>query len=740
MYVAKLICRVLLSIMIVGFVLRALWLPESPVRVDAELELSQPTAATTIPTTSTPSTSLATIPPSTTDSAFESRSWSPISVKSLTWESQLDRTPNDNSNQGHQAIQLASAELGPIEIKKLPEFSPTATTPTRAQIATIAVASPTRELDSDTSIQVVQHLPPQANTEVSAPSNTEATAGLTLAKAIPASTGSRIGSQIPVANVSASDVGRLAPQSQSEPATNFPSASLPIPPIPPIAERQTSVGDTNLGTSQPTPGVLQNAGSFVMAAQPKIGDHWLDDRPMIDSRAQLMNTIDEDFSPDAVDDFLPYDPHHQQHIYEGKTLNATQRPILELGRPWYQLGQLSPGSTILGKHNPLTPQFLIYGDIRSAVASNTQNGNNVTQSAVEANLDFDLKLTSTERFHAFMSPLDNGVTNTGYLFDENRFVNQFDAKIDFGYFEGDLGAIAGGMTKRTLPFDLPFAVGVMPLVLQNGVWLEDAFLGVAATIPARNIARLGISNMDTTFFAGYDKINSPAFAADDSAARMYGMATFIDMFNGYMEIDYAFLDDRTFDDRSYHNLGFGFTRRYGRLFSNSTRLIVNAGQSTDVVANTADGVLLLSENSLITGAPSTVVPYFNLFAGFDRPQSAARAVQAGGVLRNTGILFETDGMTNYPTLDATANDALGGALGLNLLAHDFSQQLVVEAAWLNTMGNDVNRNADGNQYGLGARYQLPLTNALIFRADAMVGFLEADADIHGVRMELRHKY
>jgi hypothetical protein len=122
------------------------------------------------------------------------------------------------------------------------------------------------------------------------------------------------------------------------------------------------------------------------------------------------------------------------------------------------------------------------------------------------------------------------------------------------------------------------------------------------------------------------------------------------------------------------------------------------------------------------------VPYFNLFAGFDRPQSAGRAALAGGVLRNTGILFESDNLTNYPTLDATANDTYGAALGLNLLANDFSQQLVVETAFLGTMGNDHGRTAVGNQYGLGARYQLPLTNALIFRADAMYGFLESTKD------------
>jgi hypothetical protein len=134
------------------------------------------------------------------------------------------------------------------------------------------------------------------------------------------------------------------------------------------------------------------------------------------------------------------------------------------------------------------------------------------------------------------------------------------------------------------------------------------------------------------------------------------------------------------------------------------------------------------------------VPYFNLFAGFDRPQSAARNALAGGVLRNTGILFESDNLTRYPTLDSSANDTYGAALGLNLLASDFSQQLVVEGAVLCTMGNDASRKAVGNQSGLGARYQLPLTNSLIFRADLMYGFLESTSDSHGARVELRHKF
>ncbi len=487
------------------------------------------------------------------------------------------------------------------------------------------------------------------------------------------------------------------------------------------------------------PAALVGAKNFVLAAQPQIGDHWKKESPIVDKHAWASEPILSDFPEDPTNPYLPYDPFQQMDVYEGKTLNSNQRPILELGRPWYQLGQLSPGYSWFGKHNNITPQFLVYGDVRTAVASNTQDGDNTSQVAFEVNLDFDLKLTGTERFHMFMSPLDDG-NNTRFLLDDDEFVEEFDADIDFGYFEGDLGAIVGGFTNKTLPFDLPFAVGVMPLVFQNGIWLNDAFLGVAATLPARNSPRFNISNMDITFFAGYDKITSDAFAGDDSAAKVYGMASFIEATNGYWEIDYAFLDDRTFDDRSYHNIGIGFTRRYGRFLSNSTRIIVNAGQNSDVVENTADGVLLLSENSLITSSPSTLVPYFNMFAGFDNPQSVARANFAGGVLANTGILFESDGITNYPTLDPTANDTFGGAFGVNLIADDFSQQLVVEAALLGVMGEDSDRNAPGAQYGVGFRYQLPLTNSIIFRTDGMYGFFDDSEDVRGLRFELRRKY
>ena len=97
--------------------------------------------------------------------------------------------------------------------------------------------------------------------------------------------------------------------------------------------------------------------------------------------------------------------------------------------------------------------------------------------------------------------------------------DELDADTDTLFFEGDLGYMVGGWTGRYAPFDLPIAAGLIPLLFQNGVWMEDAIVGVAATLPARNNPMLDWSNFDITFFAGFDQVTCPAFAASNAAAN-----------------------------------------------------------------------------------------------------------------------------------------------------------------------------------------------------------------------------
>jgi len=122
----------------------------------------------------------------------------------------------------------------------------------------------------------------------------------------------------------------------------------------------------------------------------------------------------------------------------------------------------------------------------------------------------------------------------------------------------------------------------------------------------------------------------------------------------------------------------------------------------------------------------------------------ARAGGAGGVLKNTGINFETDGLTGFPTMDATANQTYGFALGWeNLFA--LNQQFIVELAIVIDNDNDesfAGNGVPGDQIGLGVRYQKPISKSWIFRADAMVVSRDGPLadDLSGVRAEIRKKF
>ena len=460
------------------------------------------------------------------------------------------------------------------------------------------------------------------------------------------------------------------------------------------------------------------------------------------------------FSPDPEFSEQAYDSQAQIEIYGGKRAVHTPRPMLELGRPQYQEGPLTRSISVVGERNRLTPALSVFGDFRVANVVNHEPGrasgsHGRGQIAARLNLDIDLKLTATERIHAFVRPLDkNGeFTRLEYSGTDDGSTSSellLDGNLETLFFEGDLGAILSGFTGKPSSFDMPIAFGLMPLLFQNGVWLEDAFTGVAITIPARNSRALDISNFDITFFAGFDEVSSQAMLGENGKVaeddvNVYGIASFFETLGGYAEIDYAFIDGQDqFDDLDHHNISLAFTKRYKSIASTSLRIIHTFGQDPIGRAETAGGTLVQFESSLITSKPSTFIPYMNLFAAFDRPQSVARA--NSGILKNIGINFESDNLSGFPLLDDSGQDVWGGAIGVeNLFA--LNQQLVVEFSSVQLMDEDNPLGkALGDQYALGVRYQRPLSKAWIARFDAMKGWRDNQVDISGVRFEIRRKF
>jgi hypothetical protein len=449
-------------------------------------------------------------------------------------------------------------------------------------------------------------------------------------------------------------------------------------------------------------------------------------------------SIDQAFLPDPSYD-TKYDAGAQVDIYGAKFAIEPPRPLLEIGREQYTSGMYDSSSTLLGQLNPLLPGLAVYGDWRTAAAYNSNNGKDIAQIATRLNLDVDLKITGTERIHAFFTPLQKDNIFSRYEFDTGAGNGQanfeFDANPQTLFFEGDLGAIQSGFSGTEASYDLPFTVGLFPLFLQNGIWANDAILGGAFSLSALNSRSLGLSNYDVTFFAAFDNVNNTGIlGSDNHNANIYGATTFIDAFDGYIEAGYGLIQgtEAEVEDQLTHFVTASYTRRYANTLSNSTRVFANFGDG-----NSDEGYAFISENSLVTSLPSTLLPYANFFIGFGNPQPLVDGNNAG-LLKNVGTNFETDALTGYPKLDDTGSNAWGGAIGVQYL-FNLDQQLLFEFAMVQPFEDD-GIGAREPQYALGARYQIPLSHAWLFRADATYQFLDSAEDNFGLRTELRRKF
>ena len=458
--------------------------------------------------------------------------------------------------------------------------------------------------------------------------------------------------------------------------------------------------------------------------------------------------VQDAFRPDPQYD-AKYNAQGQVDVYGAKSAVEPPRPPLELGRQQYTSGLYDESSTLLGKLNPLLPGLAVYGDWRTAVAYNNNNGKDIAQIATRLNIDVDLKITGTERIHAFFTPIQDDNIYTRFEFGGGDGDEQFTAELDPDpqtlFFEGDFGSLYSGFSGKEASFDLPFTVGLFPLFLQNGIWANDAILGGAVTLPARNSAALGLANFDITFFAAFDNVdNAGNISADEDDNPLYGVTAFVDAFDGFVEAGYGLIQGRDeLDGILTHFLTAAYTRRYYNTLSNSTRLFANfaddpSADFLDDLEGENDGFAIISENSLISGLPSTLIPYANFFVGFGNPQPLVDGNNAG-ILKNVGINFETDALTGYPKLDDTGSNAFGGAIGLQYL-FNLDRQIVFEVAMVQPFEDD-GIGAQDAQYGFGVRYQVPINRAWLFRADATYQILEgADEDNFGIRAEIRRKF
>ncbi len=427
------------------------------------------------------------------------------------------------------------------------------------------------------------------------------------------------------------------------------------------------------------------------------------------------------FKADPFYDNREYDERSQLGIYGGKSPVDTPRALLELGYPIYQNGPIPEASYWLGKNNPVTSQFTVYGDMR---LSATSLGESDSTLSADMNLEIDWKLTGTERIHLTLSPLrdeDAGeFTRIESINDEDESNTELNFKAEGLFFEGDIGSITGGYSDEPHSWNMPIAFGKMPLVFQNGYFLDDAITGVAFAVISRNSPKLNISNYDISLFAGFEDVEQ-AFPDDSSSA--VGVSAYLDATSGHWELNAG---SSTSDIVDFTSIAVGFTRRYGNWLSNSVRILNSSGSFTDdAPADQADellsGTLLVLENSLITSKPSTLIPYLNLFAADGSPQQLAGK---NNILDKVGITFESNPVTLFSGIDPVARNNAGLALGLEYL-FSLDQQFIIELGYsdvLDDKDTDSPAQITDTNLALGLRYQKNINTAWAYKVD----FVHAD--------------
>ena len=321
------------------------------------------------------------------------------------------------------------------------------------------------------------------------------------------------------------------------------------------------------------------------------------------------------------------------------------QPILEIGDPFLGNGPIQPGiKTPTGQM--LQPWFLLFGTFRSAFQSFDSGDENTIEWSNRLDLHGNVNLSGTERLLFSMRPLDRETGGyTGYNFEPNGdqgWQEDFNARLTQLFFEGDFGEIFPGLDPTDSgTFDVGFSIGRQPVLLQDGLLLNDIIDMVGIT--RNSLVFDGVSNLRMTGVYGWNHINrgNNDLADNNNAhsAHLFGLFSEADTaWDNTVSLDFIYVDDHR-DGNAWY-VGAASTQRFGRL---NTTFRANASiPEHDETPTVGRGVLSL--NSLARCLVRTISPISILSGTLSQFTSASRSPDQGSPVANLGILYGPVGM------------------------------------------------------------------------------------------------
>jgi hypothetical protein len=422
---------------------------------------------------------------------------------------------------------------------------------------------------------------------------------------------------------------------------------------------------------------------------------------------------------------------------EPKPLDATivrPRSLLELGEPFLNTGPLSRGWHLPGGA-VWQPSFLLFGTYRNAVQTFDDGKTRFSEWAHRLDVFGNLQLTGTERVLIGLRPFDRDNRTFSYELDpEHHFADHLDGNVEMVFFEGELGELLPNLDPRDkFSLDYGFSVGRQPLVLQDGILMNDIVDSVG--IVRNSLHTPWTSGLRLDFFHGWGEIHRNDNRLDPSA-RLYAVEGSADVYWSSMTLDLIYLTSKERKGDGFYG-GYGAVQRvnaFGQTFNATVR--VNGSYAVDhETPATGTGVLFFTELSRTPNGTLDLV-YLDAFWAIEQFSSAARGPEKGGALGRTGILFEAFELGRYgPPVRNDTNDAAGASLGYQRFFDQFRRQVILEVGGRKDTGGQGH-----DTVAVGGRIQQAVGSHVVLQADGFIGVVQDSKPSSGARGEFVFKF
>jgi hypothetical protein len=355
-----------------------------------------------------------------------------------------------------------------------------------------------------------------------------------------------------------------------------------------------------------------------------------------------------------------------------------------------------PGSQWFGSEGfQWEPRVVGYGSYEVFGLALEQGGQRQDGIGHQLIVDFDMRLTGTERAHVQFRPF--GRENTGGSFfqinDRSHYDDNSTGIPDRWWIEGEFYSLFGGVIDdQFTPLDYHITVGKVPYRLHNSLLVNDEMTGVILTKNTLIVPPL--SNLNVQGFYFFDDVNT----ATPKSTELVGLHAQADWRHVFIEGTLAYVSHAS-DNRHDARYGAASVTKFFGPLSLAGRALFKGGDE----AGRGDGALYVIESNFTRTVPhelqcKTGIDYAVFYANVFSATSGWNSI-SGANLNRLRSTFAVDPLVRIARGE-NPSDTHGVSVGVQLFRDHEDESFMPEFAYEEPQGEPV--------WGFGLRWQKKL--------------------------------